>query len=212
MKVVSLDLDGTLIHPAIFNVVADALGFGAPLRVSYAAYVAGTMTLEAAYRHDFPFFVGRSVDECRRVLRETKAWTPGIRKGIEAMRGAGLTVILTTDQPEFLARAAVDLGVQDLVCSPCRLHAGRVTEDLDLRLDKWANLQAWLAANGVEPSEVTHVGNGANDIPVFQRVGYSIAVNPSSAAVSNAADDVVDPLLDLRQVADLVLARRGALR
>jgi len=65
LKLVSLDLDGTLIHPAIFNAVADALGFGEPLQWSYQEYVAGRMSLEDAFHHDYKHFVGRSVSEMR---------------------------------------------------------------------------------------------------------------------------------------------------
>lgn len=212
MKVVSLDLDGTLVHPAIFNVVADALGFGEPLQKSYAAYVAGTMSLEEAFWHDWKHFVGRPVQPMRDVLKATPHWTPGIRDAIDALHAEGLRVIVTTDQPRFLAEATRDLGVDWVVCSEAPAVDGRVPEAVDARFAKWPNLERWLEREGVDPADVAHVGNGTNDIPVFQRVGYSVAVNPSAPAVSNAADATVDPLRDLRDVADLLLARHAATR
>ena len=206
LRVVSLDLDGTLIHPAIFNAVADALGFGDALRPSFEAYLKGEMTIPEAFAHDFPYFVGRRVDELREVLRSTDRWTPGIGEAVARFHDAGLKVIVTTDQPRFLAEATQELfGVDELVCTECSIVNGRVTADVKPEFEKWPNLERWLRAKRVPPSAVAHVGNGSNDIPVFARVGFSIAVNHEKEAVARAARHAIPRLADLGEVADVLL-------
>lgn len=208
LRLVSLDLDGTLIHPAIFNVVADALGFGEPLQRSYKMYVAGQMSLEEAFRHDYKFFVGRSVDEMSDVLADSGAWTPGFQHAVSRLKHAGLRVVVTTDQPRFLAEATMRFGVEHVVCSEAEVVHGRVTSNVVPQFEKWPNLERYLRASGYTRAEVVHVGNGTNDIPVFEKVGYAVAVNPLDPRVPEAADASVSPLADLNEVADLILAAR----
>ncbi|HEX2021223.1 MAG TPA: HAD-IB family phosphatase [Candidatus Thermoplasmatota archaeon] len=209
LRVVSFDLDGTLIHPAIFNAVADGLGFGEPLQWSYEEYVAGRMSLEDAFRHDYRHFVGRRVEDMHRALRATDAWTPGIAPAVERLRRAGLRVIVTTDQPRFLAETTRWFGVEEVVCTDAEVRDGVVTGDVRPAFDKWANLARWLDGAGVEARDVAHVGNGTNDLPVFARVGVSLAVNPLHPSVVAGAQASIERMQTLEQAADLLLALRG---
>jgi phosphoserine phosphatase len=209
LRLVSLDLDGTLIHPAIFNVVADAMGFGEPLRWSYEEYVAGRMSLEDAFHHDHKHFVGRNVPEMRAALRASAAWTPGIARAVERLHEAGLRVVVTTDQPRFLAEATRDLfGVDDLVCSEAEVRHDRVTGVVHPAFEKWPNLERHLRARGIPGADVAHVGNGTNDIPVFERVGLSIAVNALHPSVDAAAAASIARVADFGEVADILLSHQ----
>ena len=207
LRLVSLDLDGTLIHPAVFNVVADALGFGAPLQESYKAYVDGRMSLEEAFHHDYRFFVGRDVAAMHAVLRASDAWTPGIPEAVARLKAAGLKVVVTTDQPRFLAETTRWWGVDDVVCTEAEVRHGRATGDVRPSFEKWPNLERHLKAWNVDPKHVVHVGNGTNDIPVFQKVGWSIGVNALSPKVYEAASESVPRMESLEEVADRILAR-----
>lgn len=205
LRLVSLDLDGTLIHPAIFNAVADAMGFGEPLQRSYEAYVSGEMTLEQAFHHDFAHFVGRDVQAMRDVLDRSEAWTAGIEEAVARFHAAGVRVIVTTDQPRFLAEATLRFGVDAVVCSEADLRHGRVTDAVYPSFNKWQNLERHLRARRVDPADVAHVGNGTNDIPVFQKVGLAVAVNALDPSVSAAAVHDIPELQDLNEVADILL-------
>jgi HAD superfamily phosphoserine phosphatase-like hydrolase len=208
LRVVSFDLDGTLAHPAVFNIVADALGFGEKLAETTRLYFAGKMTAEETFHADYKHFVGRSVAEMRDVLRKSNRWTPGVREAVDMLHGAGVRVVVTTDQPDWLADATREMfGVDDVACTPADVRHGRVAGTYRYEGDKWANLARHLKAWRVAPAEVAHVGNGRNDIPVFRAVGYAIAVNPMDADVRAAAADAIDPLEDARDVARRLLAR-----
>lgn len=207
LRLVSLDLDGTLIHPAIFNVVADALGFGEPLQHSYREYVAGRMSLEDAFHHDYKYLVGREVAAMHEVLRASKDWTPGIPDAVARLKDAGLRVVVTTDQPRFLAETTKWWGVEDVVCTEAEVRHGRVTGEVHPSFAKWPNLERHLKARRIDPAEVVHVGNGTNDIPVFEKVGFSVGVRALSPTVYAAAKASVPDMRDLNEVADVILAR-----
>ncbi len=204
LRLVSLDLDGTLIHPAIFNVVADALGFGEPLQWSYREYLEGRMTLEQAFHHDIAYFVDRPVDAMLAALERSDCWTAGIEGAVRRFHAAGLSVVVTTDQPRFLAEATLRFGVDALVCSEAEVVAGRFTGRVEPRFDKWPNLESHLARAGIAPSSAVHVGNGSNDVPIFRNVGLGVAVNCDSPEVLGAAALAVPSLDDLGRVCALL--------
>lgn len=206
LRLVSLDLDGTLIHPAIFNAVADGMGFGEPLQHSYQEYVAGRMSLEDAFHHDYKHFVGKPISEMHRVLHQNPAWTQGIAGAVGRFKDAGLCVIVTTDQPRFLAETTRWFGVEDLVCSEAEVRNGRVSGQVRPEFQKWPNLERYLKARRIEAQDVAHVGNGTNDIPVFERVGFSVAVNTLHPSVDEAAKVSLGKIEDFADVADAILA------
>ena len=207
MRLVSLDLDGTLIHPAIFNAVADALGFGEKLEETTRLYFEGKMSADETFHADHKHFVGRRVDEMLAALRESDRWTPGIRDAVARLHDAGLTVAVTTDQPDYLVAIVRELfEVDHLVCTPAEVANGRVTGRYDLQHDKWANLSRLLRARSVDARDVVHVGNGSNDVPVFRQVGGSIAVNPMNANVRSSARSSIEKLRDFGEVADVILS------
>lgn len=209
LRLVSLDLDGTLIHPAIFNVVADAMGFGEPLQWSYEEYVAGRMSLEDAFFHDYKHFVGREVAAMHAALRQSRAWTPGIPEAVARMKEAGLKVVVTTDQPRFLAETTKWWGVDDVVCTEAEVRHGRVTGEVRPTFEKWPNLERHLKAWRIDPRHVAHVGNGTNDIPVFEKVGHSVGVRALSPRVYDAAKTSIPDMGDLGEVADVLVPLAG---
>jgi hypothetical protein len=115
---------------------------------------------------------------------------------------------------DFLGR----WGLTDALCSPVTVKDGKQVA-LDRRLDKLANLQERLAAPaggglvgaGVPAANVCHVGNGANDVPVFQAVGGSVAVF-APPDVEKHAKAVVKSPASMQEIVDAVLgldARTG---
>lgn len=208
LRLVSLDLDGTLIHPAIFNAAAGPLGFGDKLAETTRLYFEGKMTGEETFHADYKHFVGRRVDAMLDALRTSDRWTPGIRNAVERLHERDLRVVVTTDQPDFLARITQELfGIDDVVSTHGEVVDGLVTGEHDGRFEKWPNLQRYLVEKGIEPDAVAHVGNGSNDVPIFERVALGIAVFAMSDAVRKAARVDLGSPKDFGEVADAVLAR-----
>jgi HAD superfamily phosphoserine phosphatase-like hydrolase len=210
LRLASFDLDGTLVHPAVFNVVADALGFGDALAETTRLYFEGKLTAEETFPADYRHFVGRDVATMRAALAASDHWTPGTADAVARLHDAGVRVAVTTDQPEWLATVAREaFGVDDVACTPAEVRHGRVTGSYQYAGDKWANLERLLKARRIAPADVAHAGNGANDVPIFRRVGLGVAVFPMSDAVRDGARIVIEQPRDLGEVVDAILRAEG---
>jgi phosphoserine phosphatase len=203
-RLVTLDLDGTLLpRDTVFAAILRDHGFAEEVKASDAAYFAGRISLEECFWEQWKLIQSLTLADLHRSLRKA-AWLPGIAEGVARLHKAGLRVCLLTDQPstctDFLGR----WGLTDAICSPVTVKDGRQVA-IDGRFDKLANLRHRLAEWGIAESEVCHVGNGVNDIPVFQAVGGAVAVD-DDARVRSAAQAWLPEPASLGDVVDAVLA------
>jgi phosphoserine phosphatase len=198
----TLDCDGTLLKTTCFLEVAEAFGRGDHVRKLTEAYFAGQLSLREDFDAEFRALAGIPVEGAQAALRKGP-WLRRIPEGVATLRGLGLRVGLLTDQPRFLASCAPG-NLDPILCSEGGTQDGKISLPVDYKEDKAANLRAWCKANRVELDQVIHVGNGVNDLPVFERVGLSVAVNASGPDVARRADLAVEGAEDLKEIADVI--------
>lgn len=191
MQLVTLDLDGTLIGTTVFQAAADGLGFGPTVEAIDARYFAGEASLEETFEETYPLFLGRRVDEVHEALAQGP-WLENIAETVARLKALGLEVWVVTDQPVWAVTYLTRHGLTEGVFSETADEGGRIGPVTRQVFEKWPALETRLRAAGIAPAEVVHVGNGTNDLPIFARVGRSIAFNPSGPEVSRAADKVIE--------------------
>jgi phosphoserine phosphatase len=201
---VTLDLDGTLIPgDTTFAAILRDHGFAEEVAETDGAYFAGRMSLEECFWAQWRLVQPLTLADLHRSLRKA-AWLPGIAEGVARLKQAGVRVCLLTDQPstctDFLGR----WGLTEAICSPVAVKEGRQVS-IDARFDKLANLRRRLGEWGIPEARVCHVGNGVNDIPVFQAIGGSVAVY-DNVQVRSAAQAWLPQPASLGDVVDAVLA------
>lgn len=209
-RLCTLDLDGTLLATTCFATVAEAIGKGAEVRRLDALYFAGKQPLAENFHAELALLDGMPVAEAKAALRRGP-WMRHIPEGVAALRALGLQVGLLTDQPRFLAEEA-EPTLDPLLCSEGGTRDGRIhAPGVDYREDKAAQLKAWAKEHGMALEEVVHVGNGSNDVPVFERVGLAVAVN-APPEVARRADVAVEQADSLEAIARLLgqALREGA--
>jgi phosphoserine phosphatase len=86
--------------------------------------------------------------------------------------------------------------------------SGTVTRYFDEH-DKVRFVEEWCARNGYTMSQVAAVGDSRSDVPLFERVGMSIALNATSNARAVAThvldtDNLCDVLALLRSVDEVL--------
>lgn len=92
--------------------------------------------------------------------------------GISRLRNRGVPLlILSTERNLIVSARAKKLGVD-------------VLQGID---DKASALNAWLAANRLDPQRVAYVGNDVNDLPAMALVGWPIAVADARPEVKSAS-------------------------
>lgn len=200
---ITLDLDGTLLpDDTAFAAVLRANGRGDDVAASDARYFAGEASLEKVFWEQWAWVQDLSLADLARGLRRAD-WLPGIAEGVRMLKDAGLRICLLTDQPSTLTDFLGRWSLTDAVCSPVEVREGRQT-GIDARFDKWDNLRRRLDAWGIDADRVCHVGNGSNDVPVWDQIGAGVAVFAPDG-VAAAADLDLGRVPDLLTVADAVL-------
>ncbi|MGB1696866.1 MAG: HAD hydrolase family protein [Thermoplasmatota archaeon] len=192
---ITIDLDGTLLpNDTAFATILRDNGHAEFVQESDRRYFAGELGLEECFWEQWGKVRELSLASMHRALRKAN-WLPGIETTVREW-AKHEEVMLLTDQPSTVTDFLGRWGLRAL-CSPVTVLEGEQI-NIEARFDKWANLQSYLDQEGIDPADVVHIGNGANDVPVWEKVGGSIAVfaDPEVAAraqinlgtVANLAD------------------------
>jgi len=133
----------------------------------------------------------------------------GAKETVEALKKRGLkTAVITGSFGALAERIQRELGIDDITAH-CNLEfdgKGKLTTWKLLPCDYEGKVDAFFQMaekDGVAPSECVYVGDEVNDIPIFRKVGLSIAFNCSKQEVKGAADIVYDGN-DLRAILESI--------
>jgi len=201
------DLDGTL------KMVRDPymylhrhLGTLAQGQAHLEMFRRGQITYDEWAHLDVGQWAGRKVSEVEGLLRAIP-YVPGAREAVTALRAGGAKVVIVSSGLDLHGRQVVqDLGCDALFTNELRVRDGVLTGEVHVRLDlegKGEIVRRLQREWGVPPSACLAVGDGESDIPMFQHVGLSVAVNPASDRVRTAADVVIEEP-DLRRLVPIL--------
>ncbi len=196
---VSFDVDKTLFRQPALTQAARGLGIGKKWDTIDEMYHKKRITLRQALLQQFQLLVGmKLVDVLAQVSKVPMM--RNIRETVEKLLGLGLSVILCTDNPDFLCQYLVEqFGFRGFVSSKVAVKNGVITDDIEPLPDKRLGIRKYCAWMSIPLSKTIHVGDGLNDVPVFRVVGYSIALNTNLEKVRRAASHQMetDNLLDV---------------
>src|SRR5260370_5702440 len=190
---VSFDLDKTLFRQPALTQAARGLGIGKKGDTIDEMYHKKRITLRQGLMQQFQLLVGMKIAD---VLTEV-AKVPmmrNIRETVDKLLGLGLSVILCTDNPDFLCQYLVEqFGFRGFVSSKVAVTNGVITDDIEPLPDKRLGIRKYCAWMSIPLSKTVHVGDGLNDVPVFRLVGYSIALNTSLEKERRAPSHQMEP-------------------
>ncbi|KAB2893404.1 MAG: HAD-IB family hydrolase [Kofleriaceae bacterium] len=108
--------------------------------------------------------------------------TPAARHAVAAHRAAGDVVVLATGAPQYAALAvARGLGIEHTLCSRLEVDGGRFTGRLAAMCfgpHKVTLAERFAAEHGIDLARSTFYSDSFNDLPMLERVGGAVAVNP----------------------------------
>jgi phosphoserine phosphatase len=204
------DLDGTLLpRTSVSQFFADRLGRGEELAVLERRYVAGEISNADVADLTAAQYAGRGHDWVRAVLADIPC-IRGIEETVSALAARGIPSLLCTvtwrfaaevlrERYGFVAASGTELGEE-----PEGVLSGRVSLYFDEH-DKRRFVEDWCAARDLRLERCLAVGDSRSDIPLFEAVGFSIALNATPAA--RAAATVALDTEDLRDVLTLIPGR-----
>jgi len=196
---VSFDVDKTLFRQPVLTQAVRGLGIGKKWDAIDEMYHRQRITLRQALLQQFRLLVGMKLVD---VLAEVSKvpMIQNIREAVDKLLGLGLSVILCTDNPDFLCQYLVEqFGFRGFVSSKVAVKNGVIIDDIEPLPDKRLGIRKYCAWMSIPLSKTVHVGDGLNDVPVFRVVGYSIALNTNLEKVRRAASHQMetDDLLDV---------------
>jgi phosphoserine phosphatase len=188
-------LDGTLIHETTASLhLGEWMGRRADIEELERRFAAGEITNADVADGHAPHYEGRSVAE----VAEAMAGAPyiaDIREGVEELASRGVDALLCTIAWSFAARCVADrFGFSGASGTIMKVDtdgilAGRVARYFEPE-DKVAFLRDYCESREVTMNQVVAVGDGRSDIPMFEAVGFSVALNASPAARAAASVSV----------------------
>lgn len=122
---------------------------------------------------------------------------------LQQHRAAGHTLAIITATNSFItAPIAAEFGVDALIATEPEQDGarftGRVAGPPCFREGKVVKLDAWLAQRGAHPEESWFYSDSHNDLPLLERVGHPVAVNPDEVLTRVAAERRW-PVMNLRR-------------
>ena len=196
---VSFDVDKTLYRQPALTQAARGLGIGKKWDAIDQMYHRQRITLRQGLLQQFQLIVGMKLVDVLAEISKVPMMR-NIRETVDKLLGLGLSVILCTDNPDFLCQYLVEqFGFRGFVSSKVAVKNGVIIDDIEPLPDKRLGIRKYCAWMSIPLSKTVHVGDGLNDVPVFRVVGYSIALNTNLEKVRRAASHQMetDDLLDV---------------
>jgi phosphoserine phosphatase len=203
-RAVLFDLDGTLTPVrSVWQYLHENLGlWNAGAALHQASFERGEISYEELCNLDAVTWKGMPEADLR-AITDRIPYRPGTKECIQQMISAGLVVgVVSTGLTLLAERVHHDLDMAYTIANRLVAKKGLLTGEVkvNVQLDrKGEAVDLFCGQFGVAHMEVIAVGDSDGDISMFDRCGFSVALNPESQLTARSASmsHVGESLLDL---------------
>ena len=195
-KLIAFDMDSTLINIECVDEIADAAGRKAEVSaITEAAMRGEILDYKESLRQRVQLLKGVSVDQMQQVLHERLQLNPGAAELVQACKIAGLKTLLVSGGFTFFTdavrdRLAIDWTRSNVLEIQQGVLTGRMVDqewgDICDGKEKRKMLLQTCASMGISTSQAVAMGDGANDLPMMQEAGLSVAYHAKPAVRAQA--------------------------
>ena len=195
-KLIAFDMDSTLISIECVDEIADAAGKKAEVAAITEAAMQGVITdYKESLRQRVALLEGVSVQHLEEVFSQRLRFNPGAKELVQAARDAGLATLLVSGGFTFFSdRVKSHLGIQFARANVLEIEDGRLTGrmvdqvwgDICDGAEKRRTLLEVASLLGIAPHQAIAVGDGANDLPMMDAAGLSVAYHAKPAVRAQA--------------------------
>jgi phosphoserine phosphatase len=184
-RLIAFDMDSTLITIECIDEIADAVGKKAEVAAITEATMRGEITdFQTSLRRRVALLQGVPLEALHRVFHERLRLNPGAEELVAACKTAGLKTLLVSGGFTFFAdRVRQRLGLDFARSNQLEISGdaltGRVVEQswgaICDGAEKRRTLLEVASLIGASLAETIAVGDGANDLPMMDAAGLSVA-------------------------------------
>ena len=195
-KLIAFDMDSTLINIECVDELADAVGRKAEVSAITEAAMQGEITdYKDSLRQRVALLKGVTLAQIEQIYAERLRLNPGAEELITACKQAGLKVLLVSGGfTHFSDRLRDRLGIDYTRANVLEVAGdtltGRTVDqpwgDICDGDEKRTMLMQTCAQLGITPAQAIAVGDGANDLPMMDVVGLSVAFHAKPAVREQA--------------------------
>ena len=205
-KLVAFDMDSTLINIECIDEIADLAGRKAEVAAITEAAMQGELTdYKESLRRRVALLAGVSESALAQVYEERLRLNPGVETFVAACQQAGLkTLLISGGFTHFSERIRHRLKLDFARANTLGIAQGKLTGTVMQRpwgdivdgAEKRRVLLEVCELMGIGPEQAIAVGDGANDLPMMQTAGLSIAYHPKPAVAAVARISILEGGLD----------------
>ena len=189
-KLIVFDLDSTLITCEGIDEFAAMMGVGERVSQITAAAMRGELDFEQSFRRRIALLRGLSHQRVTAFVEQVK-FTPGAELLIRTLKQHGYRTAIASGGFDLIAtRLQRELGIDDFCANCLDIADGCATGEVPTRIIDGQAKRAFVlelaARHGISAEQVIVVGDGANDIPMMQVAGLSVAFHGKPKVVEQA--------------------------
>jgi len=227
-KLIIFDIDGTITkHVSSWQMIHEKLNMWGEIACKYQQrFIAGKISYKRFCQLDAQCWKGMREEEIS-VLFQPVPYVKNAKTCLRKLKDKGFKLIAVSTGLQYIADTIKnELGFDFVLSNRLASRNGILTGSVKINISHGAKgkiLKDILKRFKVKPHEVIGVGDSAGDIPLAKGVGYSIAFNSSSKALSGIVDyncktsnfkEVYDKIMQIRlrngsQARVLVLENRS---
>ena len=195
-KLIAFDMDSTLINIECVDEIADAAGRKAEVAAITEAAMRGEIAdYKDSLRRRVSLLKGVTVASMQSVYDERLQLNPGAAELVRACKAAGMKVLLVSGGFTFFSDRIRDrLGIDFTRSNVLGEHDGLLTGtlvdqpwgDICDGAEKRRTLLEVASLLGIQPSQCIAMGDGANDLPMMEVAGLSVAYHAKPAVREKA--------------------------
>lgn len=191
VKLLLADMDSTMIGQECVDELADLAGVGPRVAEITARAMNGELDFEAALLERVGLLKGLPVSVIDAVMAERISYTPGGATLIATVKAKGaVTALVSGGFTAFTQRVGAHLGFDRNRANVLLEADGLLTGDVGRPIlgaqAKVQALEELCAELGVSAEDAAAVGDGANDLPMIQRVGLGVAAHAKPSVQAQA--------------------------